>query len=215
MNHRIVRGVCVAVALLALGCGGSEARPSRVTISAQPMPQDGNFDGVFQSPAYGRMEFTCSGPQCVGLYEGERHFGKITGMVEGNLMNFTWTQWNEDLQGKLRSKTGHGYFLYTVVEEKTAHSSRMTHKIDGEWGYDDDNAGNVWNAVKLTKVTKKTLKPHDTEETGENGESEYAESAGFNAATEPPTETSHDSTQSDAPANVEGSTNNESIDNLF
>lgn len=215
MDHRIVRGVCVVVAVLALGCGASESRPSRVSISPQPMPEGGNYDGVYQSPAYGRMEFTCAGAECTALYEGERHFGRIEGAVDGNVMNFKWTQWNEDLQGKLRSKTGQGYFRYTVVEEKTAHSSRMTHKIDGEWGYDEDNAGNVWNAVKLTKVTKKTLKPHDTQESEEGGGSEYAESAGFSAETEPPTETSHDSTPSDAPASVEGTTNNESIDNLF
>ena len=147
MKHRIVRGVCLVGALLALGCGGAQTRPSRVNITPGAMPAGGNWDGVFQSPAYGRMEFTVAGDHVTGLYEGERHFGKIEGTINGDVLNFKWTQWNQDLQGKQRSKTGNGYFRYTIEQEQGTRSSHEVQKIVGEWGYGEDNGGNAWDGV--------------------------------------------------------------------
>jgi hypothetical protein len=214
MKRRVICGVLVVGALLALGCGGAQTRPSRVTIASKAMPEGGSWDGVFQSPAYGRMEFTAAGTEVTGLYEGERFFGKIEGVTDGDVMNFKWTQWNQDLQGKQRSKVGHGYFRYTIEVEQGAKTSHTIQKIDGEWGYDEDNAGNVWNAVKLRDGTKKTLKPHTDEVEGEGGD-EYAESAGFNAGSEPSSGPKSEPPAGDSPAVPESSTNNESIDNLF
>lgn len=182
MKKLIVLFIIASCALLGTACGGSQA--GSVQVSPGPMPPDGNFDGVFQSPAYGRMEFTVEGSSCVGLYEGERHFGRIEGVVNGNLMTFSWTQWNQDLQGKLRESNGKGYFRYIVEKEKGMASTRDVHRIKGEWGYDSDNSGNRWNAVKLNLRAKKILKPHQVDGTTSTMDDAFAASAGFGVSGE-------------------------------
>jgi len=216
MKIRIGCAACFVAVLFALGCGGAQT-PTSVQIAPSPMPEGGNFDGVFQSPAYGRMEFTVQGANVVGLYEGERHYGKIEGTINGNVLNFTWTQWKQDLQGKERTSTGHGYFRYGIEEEKTSTSSKQVHRIAGEWGYGADNAGNPWKAIKLTGRAQKQLKPHAGSE-GDGMNADFAQSAGFESSTSTEEmeanmdegkapETTAPTVQKDKPA--------EGLDNLF
>ena len=140
---------------LATGCAGNEGYKR---LSGGPMPQMGTWEGVYYSEAYGRMELSDNGNgTIVGLYEGERMHGKIEGTAEGDLLNFKWTQWNEDLNGKERETKGHGYFRYLIKEEGTATKSRLTHFAEGEWGYLDKNSGNTWNCVKFPPNTPKIL----------------------------------------------------------
>ena len=217
MKIRIACAVCSVAVLFALGCGGGQVKATRVEIAPSPMPEGGNFDGVFQSPAYGRMEFTVQGANVIGLYEGERHYGKIEGTINGNVLNFTWTQWKQDLQGKERTSTGHGYFRYIIDEEKTTSASKMVHKLNGEWGYDADNAGNPWKAVKLTGRSKKQLKPHANEEMG--GGDDFSQSAGFDTSAGPTEEPGIEMDEGKAPetkpADVQDEKPVEGIDNLF
>jgi hypothetical protein len=153
-------------------------------VQAGKMPPGGHFDGVFQSPAYGRMEFTVNGAEAVGLYEGERHFGRIEGQINGNLMKFHWTQWKEDLQGKVRKSTGRGYFKYVIEQEGGATSTRDVHRLKGEWGYGEAEVGNLWGAVKLSVRAKKRLKPRSPEvEAGMADDEEYGAS-GFDTGAE-------------------------------
>jgi hypothetical protein len=152
------------------------------------MPAGGNFDGVFQSPAYGRMEFTVNGANAVGLYEGERHFGRIEGEINGNVMFFHWTQWKEDLQGKVRKSTGRGYFKYRIDQEGGATSTRDVHRLRGEWGYGEADVGNPWGAVKLSVRAKKRLKPRSPE--SEPGMEEEYGASGFDTGAEEEQETS-------------------------
>jgi hypothetical protein len=213
MRVRIACALCLLAALSALGCGGAQT-PTSVEIAPNPMPAEGNFDGVYQSPAYGRMEFTVQGANVVGLYEGERHYGKIEGTINGDVLNFTWTQWKQDLQGKERSSTGHGYFRYVIKEEGTPTSSKMLHKLEGEWGYDSDNAGNPWKAVKLTGRAKKQLKPHG----GEVEETEdLSSSAGFDttAPEEGDVKMDEGAPPETKPADVQKDKPAEGLDNLF
>ena len=214
MKIRSACAVCCVAVLFAVGCGGSQ-KAARVEIAPRPMPQGGNFDGVYQSPAYGRMEFTVQGANVVGLYEGERHYGKIEGTIDGDVLNFTWTQWQQDLQGKERTSTGHGYFRYVIDEEKTTASSKMVHKLNGEWGYDADNAGNPWKAVKLSERTKKQLKPHNA---GEDEGDDLSQSAGFGSGAsteEPGVEMNEGKAPETKPADVQDEKPVEGLDNLF
>lgn len=177
MRKALAISVVTLAAVGAIGCGGGQAVTAN--IQPKPMPEGGNFDGVFQSPAYGRMEFTVEGDKAVGLYEGERHYGRIEGKINGNVMRFTWTQWNMDLQGKRRSKTGKGYFIYKIDEEKGATKTRFVHRLKGEWGYGESEVGNPWKAVKLSTRAKKILKPHADD--SPVMDDDYAQSAGFAA----------------------------------
>jgi hypothetical protein len=143
------------------------------------MPPGGNFDGVFQSPAYGRMEFTVEGANVLGLYEGERHWGRIEGKVHGNLMSFHWTQWNADMQGKVRESSGRGYFKYVIDVEGGATTTREVHRIKGEWGYGEAETGNIWGAVKLSKRAKKRLQPYTPEEASSDMAGDEYGASGF------------------------------------
>jgi len=169
-----ISGLVLAV-VVAAGCGGSQAGSANV--QPKNMPPGGDFDGVFQSPAYGRMEFTVDGSTVLGLYEGERHWGRIEGQIRGDVMTFHWTQWNADMQGKVRESNGRGYFRYVIDVEGGATSSREVHRIKGEWGYGEAETGNKWGAVKLSNRAKKQLKPYSPEGAGSDmGDDEYGAS---------------------------------------
>lgn len=149
----------VAFVVLATGCGHGEGY---IKVVSGDMPQMGNWDGVYFSEAYGRMELSQNGDVVVGLYEGERYRGKIEGKPDGDVLHFKWTQWNEDLNGKTRETNGHGYFRYVIVEEGTAQKSRPTHYVKGEWGYLAANSGHKWEAIRFPEGTKKTLTMQET-----------------------------------------------------
>lgn len=164
------------LSLLTVACGSSSGK---IEVPKGPMPEGGNFDGVYHSAAYGRMEFTVSGNDVSGLYEGERSRGRIQGIIEGDLMSFEWEQWNQDLQGKSRSKKGRGYFKYTIETEGEEPNVKQVHWIKGQWGYNENNSGNTWEAVKLTKKSKKYLKPVETDGPRESMGDDYESASGF------------------------------------
>ena len=171
-----VAGVLLAAVCTVAGCGGAQGQLANV--QPEPMPAGGDWDGVYQSPAYGRMEFTVDGNQVTGLYEGERHFGRIDGTFEGDLLTFKWTQWKSDLQGKQRETTGHGYFKYVLQVEQATTKTREVHRLEGEWGFGESMVGNPWSAVKLSKRAKKILEPHQVADTEDSGD-DLGASAGF------------------------------------
>jgi hypothetical protein len=161
--------------MLIAACGGGQGQLA--DLQAGPMPPGGTWDGVFQSPAYGRMEFTVEGNRVLGLYEGERHYGRIEGQVDGNVLQFQWTQWKADLQGKLRETTGRGYFRYKVDVEQASTRTREVHRIAGSWGYGESvSDGGPWDAIRLERA-KKILKPHAA--TQDDGGDDMGTSAGF------------------------------------
>jgi hypothetical protein len=167
-------GMLLVVSLL-VACGGAQGQLPNT--QPGPLPPGGTWDGVFQSPAYGRMEFTVEGNQVSGLYEGERHYGRIEGQLDGNVMTFVWTQWKADLQGKNQEKTGHGYFRYRIDVEQASTRTREVHRIAGSWGYGDSlTDGGPWDAIRLERA-KKILKPHAAVEGGD--EDDMGASAGF------------------------------------
>jgi hypothetical protein len=207
--------IALAAAALTAGCGGN---PNRKILTPADIHPEGNFDGVYHSEAYGRMEFTVNNDNVVGLYEGERHYGKIEGTVNGDLMNFKWYQWNEDLNGKVRQSSGRGYFRYEVITEGTAQNPRLTHFLKGEWGYGDDNAGNPWEAVRHS-TAKKNLQPRDAGESSDAGTSTFDRvvgGGGGSSSSSGTPESSGSGSSSGSSAPTGGSNNNdEEIRNLF
>ncbi len=200
-----------------LACGSPYGK---VDIEKGSMPEGGTFDGVYHSQAYGRMEITVNGADASGLYEAERFHGRISGIVEGDLMTFEWIQWNEDLNGKYREKKGRGYFKYIVKMEGSQANPKPVHWIEGEWGYGENNSGNTWDAVKLAKKSKKRLQAH--ENFGPRGDmgDDYESASGFGGEAAQPgsesgegtTATPHDSIQRSSPES-EGA--GEGLDDLF
>lgn len=150
---RSIAFVALSSALI-LGCGGGQAKGRLV---AGPMPTNGNFDGVYQSD-FGRLELTVQGNMVVGLYEGDTHNGRIEGQMSGDLLSFSWVQWSEDMQGKKRESSGRGMFKY-VIEQVTiaGGKTKESHRLQGTWGYGQDDSSNAWNAYKQSSMSKKKL----------------------------------------------------------
>jgi hypothetical protein len=172
------------------------------------MPADGNFDGVYQSD-FGRLELTVQGETVVGLYENDNYNGRIQGEVNDNLLEFTWTQWNLEMRGKVRETNGKGVFQYVIDEIPVGATTKQYHRIEGWWGYPDGDLVNRWNGSKLSNRAKKRLEPF-VPEAGEMDEgSSYDSSAGFEDA-EAPTGGDEPSEQEDEEEEDEGS-----IDDIF
>ncbi len=180
MKNWIVSAIVVLGLAVAFGCGGSQ--PGKSTARAGTMPQDGTFDGIYQSPAWGRLEITVDGSNAVGLFESDSRYGRMEGTVTGDLYKFRWTSTNTKVGGKIADSTGSGYFKYVVIEEGTT-KKRMVHWVKGEWGYGEDDAGKKWDAVKLQRA-KKRLKPSGDKGPTTVMDDDFATSAGFGTTPE-------------------------------
>lgn len=198
----------VLVVLLAVsaGCGGSRGE---VKWARGPMPEGGEFDGVYQSD-FGRLEITVEGgSSAVGLYESDQYAGRLQGVVKGNLLEFSWTQWNQEMRGKIRETSGKGIFQYVI--DKTGGGSKDYVHLDGWWGYGDGKMNNRWNAVKLSDRSKKKLTPHNPSAPKNKDDSLYGTTAGFGAGE------SSEGGGSAAPQQEDEETQEEDgeVDNLF
>ncbi len=165
--------------VFAASCGG--ALSSRVPFERGAMPPGGSFDGVYSSD-FGRMELTVDDSRVVGLYEADHgeHKGRIEGHVKGDLLLFTWTQWNADMQGKWRESTGRGVFKFKSSEVLVGETTKAETRLEGVWGYGDSQTGNNWDAYKLTR-SKKRLRPFDPNNDGSENVMDLNSSAGFDA----------------------------------
>ncbi len=157
------------------GCGGGQSQEVRWIKGS--MPESGNFDGVYQSD-FGRLELTANGGTAVGLYESDQHHGRIEGKIEGNLLFFNWTQWNEEMRGKVRKTSGEGVFQYVIEEVPMGNKTKEYHRLEGWWGYDKGEFTNRWNGPKLSSRAKKRLKPRE-KSASDGGDPEYNTSVGF------------------------------------
>jgi hypothetical protein len=194
-------------AFLAAACGGS-AHVVKSKWKPGPMPAAGNFDGVYGSD-FGRLEITVSGDAAIGLYEADKHYGRLEGKVDGDLLHFSWTQWNEDMQGKLRETTGRGVFRYIVTTQTMGDRVDEEHSLDGTWGYGASEAGNSWRANKNPRANKQ-LQPREQAKTEMQTGPAYQESVGFESTE---TKTNVDVKPKDEPKNTQDAGPN--LDGLF
>ncbi len=169
--RRIFLAITIVSALAFLGCGGSQ---DQVKWVRGPMPADGNFDGVYQSD-FGRLELTVSGTDVTGLYEDDGWSGRVEGEIKGNLLEFQWTQWNFDMQGKVRETNGNGIFQYVIEEVPVGTKTKSYHRLEGWWGYPKGDMANRWNGSKLSDRAKKRLQQYSPEQ----GEMNVEDASGF------------------------------------
>ncbi len=167
---KIIWTIGLFIFALLTGCGGSKD----ALWTKAPMHPEGNFDGVYQSD-FGRLELTASpgSKDVTGLFEKNDKYGRIEGRIKGNLLFFTWTQWDEGMRGKPRETHGRGVFQY-IVDENTVSGGQIkyTHWMKGFWAYEKAEPSNPWNAYKLSKKAKKQLKPYDPSKSGVEPEEE-------------------------------------------
>ncbi len=185
--------VLVILIGIVAACGG--ARDKGPTWQKGPMPEGGNFDGVYSSD-FGRLELTVQmDGRVTGLYEGEQHNGRIEGSVGNNILRFNWTQWNQEMRGKIRETSGEGVFQYIVEDIPVAGGKiKQDTKLLGWWGYDRGKMNNRWNAYKL-KRSKKKLKPFDQAKSELEESEDPNATAGFSESAEPESSSGSDDTQ--------------------
>lgn len=160
-------GLGIALWTLAIGCGGS----SLPEVTAGPMPDNGNFTGVYFSPQYGEMHLVQNGNAVVGKFKKDERSGKLQGEADGNLLRFEWTEYKAMVSNRPQETVGHGYFRYMVD------ASNGDHVLKGRWGLgDDEQNGGEWNAYK-SRTGSPDLESFGGDDTsGGEGESEGGES---------------------------------------
>ncbi|MEO7033274.1 MAG: hypothetical protein ABI548_05400 [Polyangiaceae bacterium] len=156
----LLAALVIPAALSVTACGnGSEVK--HATVKAGEMPAGGEWQGVFYSPVYGYLHVLADGKTVQGAWRtgGGDAYGELQGEVDGNLMKYTWTQHKIGMVGAEANSKGKGYFVYSIPKAGEAH------KISGEWGLGDSDAGNTWAAVKQTNMQPNldSVKPDEIE----------------------------------------------------
>jgi hypothetical protein len=154
-------GFLAAVLLCGFGCGGQSA-----SIESRPMPEGGNYTGVYFSPQYGEMHMIQNGKAVHGEYKKDERSGKIAGEVNGDVLSFEWTEYKAMISNRPTETRGRGYFRYIIDP------SNGDHLLKGRWGIDDDDQnGGEWNAYK-----SKSREPQvGFASGGESGEDEFGD----------------------------------------
>ena len=168
MKSRVF-GSFLSVALLgaALSAGGLETGckpppPTTANVKAGDLPAAGDWTGVFYSPLYGHLHLVREGNIVSGKWRttnGDK-WGELHGEVTGDLLKYKWIEHRIGMIGPGSTTDGHGYFKYFVPKDENAN-----HEIKGEWGLEDSEIGNPWEAVRQRNMLPdlKSVAPDETE----------------------------------------------------
>jgi len=155
----LLAALAVPSALSLAACGSDG--PKHAEVKAGEMPAGGEWQGVFYSPVYGYLHVLVDGKTAQGAWRtgGGDAYGELQGETDGNILRYSWTQHKIGMVGKEAESSGKGYFRYTIPKEGEAH------KIVGEWGLGESDAGNGWEAVKQTNMQPnlQSVKPDEIE----------------------------------------------------
>jgi hypothetical protein len=163
MRGIVILGLSLMLGLV-VGCGGS----SGANVSSAPMPEGGNWSGVYYSPQYGEMHLVQNGSAVAGRFKKDERSGDIQGEAEGNLLEFEWVEYKAMVSNRPQETKGHGYFQYMVDPNSG------DHVLKGRWGMGDDNSnGGEWNAYR---ARNKEPDPDSLREETSGGESDDLDS---------------------------------------
>jgi hypothetical protein len=153
--------VPTALTALTLAACGPSSDVKHAQIKAGEMPAGADWKGVYYSPVYGYLHIVTDGKTVQGAWRtgGGDAYGELQGEIDGDILRYTWTQHKIGMVGKEAESSGKGYFRYTIPKEGEAH------KIAGEWGLGDSDAGNGWEAIKQTNMQPNldSVKPDEIE----------------------------------------------------
>jgi hypothetical protein len=149
----------VASTLVACGPGGGEVKHANV--KPGPLPEGGEWNGVYFSTIFGYLHLVSDNKSANGAWRtasGDA-WGEMSGEADGDLLRYQWTERKIGAIGANATKKGHGYFKYTIP------NPGEPHKIVGEWGLGESDAGSPWEAVKQIRMEPKpeTVKPDEIE----------------------------------------------------
>jgi hypothetical protein len=137
--------VFTSMALTATACGPKEPTVVKAKVKAGEMPAEGNWRGVYYDQTYGFLHLLTSGDTVTGKWRtaaGEK-WGELVGKVDGDILRYEWKEHRIGMFGPNATSHGKGYFRYVIPKDDNA-----DHELHGEWGLNENEAGNPWNAVK-------------------------------------------------------------------
>ena len=156
----LLSALVIPSALSLTACGNSgEVKHAQIKVGE--MPANAEWQGVYYSPVYGYLHLLVDGKTAQGAWRtgGGDAYGELQGETDGDVLRYTWTQHKIGQVGAEAQSNGKGYFKYSVPKEGEAH------KIAGEWGLGESDAGNSWEAVKQTNMQPNpaSVKPDEIE----------------------------------------------------
>lgn len=165
----LLRGFLRTSLLLALSlpltavvaCGPKNEPKTVVNLKAGPMPDGGEWHGVYYSQTYGFLHLTEKNGSVTGAWRttsGDK-WGELFGEADGDLLRYSWKEHKIGMFGPNATVEGHGYFRYVVPK------GNEPHEIKGEWGLGENNAGHTWAAVKQNNMEPdpKSVRPDELE----------------------------------------------------
>lgn len=151
----------VSVAAALVGCGPGSGDVKHATLKPGPMPAGGEWNGVYFSTQFGYLHLVSDNKSANGAWRTSAGdaWGEMSGECDGDLLRYQWTERKIGAIGADATKKGHGYFRYTIP------NPAEPHKIVGEWGLGESDAGAPWEAVKQIRMEPKpeSVKPDEIE----------------------------------------------------
>jgi hypothetical protein len=151
----------LAVASTLAACGPGSGEVKHANVKPGSLPEGGEWNGVYYSTTFGYLHLVSDNKSANGAWRttaGDA-WGEMSGECDGDLLRFQWTERKIGAIGADATKKGHGYFKYTIP------TPGEPHKIVGEWGLGESDAGNPWEAVKQIRMEPKpeSVKPDEIE----------------------------------------------------
>jgi hypothetical protein len=151
----------ISVAAALVGCGPGAGDVKHASLKPGALPAGGEWNGVYFSTQFGYLHLVSDNKSANGAWRtasGDA-WGELSGECDGDLLKYQWTERKIGAIGADATKKGHGYFRYTIPNPDEPH------KIVGEWGLGESDAGNPWEAVKQIRMEPKpeSVKPDEIE----------------------------------------------------
>ncbi len=164
-RRQVLSSLClslvVSLAATLTACGPSAGEVKTANVKPGSLPEGGEWNGVYFSSQFGYLHLVSDNRSASGAWRtaaGDA-WGELSGQIEGDLLKYEWKERKIGAIGADSTKTGRGYFRYTIP------TPDEPHKIVGEWGLDQSDAGNPWEAVKQIRMEPKpdSVKPDEIE----------------------------------------------------
>jgi hypothetical protein len=164
-RRQVLRSLSLSFVISAAGalvaCGPGSGDVKHASVKPGPLPEGGEWNGVYFSTQFGYLHLVSDNKSANGAWRtaaGDA-WGEMSGECDGDLLRYQWTERKIGAIGADATKSGHGYFRYTIPKVGEPH------KIVGEWGLGESDAGNPWEAVKQIRMEPKpeSVKPDEIE----------------------------------------------------
>jgi hypothetical protein len=139
----------VGAPLSSAGCAGGSGSGKTAEVTPGDMPSDASWTGVYFSELYGYLHLVQDGNAVAGKWirPHKDRWGELKGEATGDVIHFEWEEHTIGLVGPNSGKKGRGYFKY-----KRPAGDNVDDTFTGEIGFDQDEVGEPWDAVKQRNV---------------------------------------------------------------